>query len=612
VFATSGWDARAQTQAAPSSAPVAVAGLKPGESVTRAALGDGGTTIHARVIDAHTGRPIEGATVRVDHEHVDRLNSFVQQGVTDAAGTVFLPRRVGGWMADKAVVSAPGYASTGCAASDLDQGHGIRLTRSLPVRGRVLDLEGHPVPRAVITSRNTCAHDSPGVQVVTDVHGLFVLDASDTDEWTVTAPGHGGYEFYKTQSELHDEALAHGAVELFLPRRQPIRVRVLDAQGRPLANTRLEAQGERPVLPAVTDAEGYLVYGPSTEEVGEPVFRLPDAHGGVGVIPDVYPRDATITLSPEGVFEAPSQERATVRIRLEGDVAEDADVQVADSDGVVYYAEGPHDVAAGAVVVTVGHRFSGIAESTVVRTVEVGADVEIVCAAEREAELEIRYPDEPFTLRFVQAGADSLPLWANGGQREAVDGDGERFATVFVPAGERVVALGVDEDGDLRRAVVDEAATGGVLDFSTDASVFRRSTASLLAARPQGRVVVRTVDDRGEPVAAMWQDGDERTVERAFTGPDGAWVFGIAAARGHAMIDWRHRIVAGEDAQIEVVVPRVALVTIVDATGWEQGPLEFFPGRNAFWIDPDSPEESSLLLELDLETGDQRTLKLPE
>lgn len=604
--------ASAQTTAPPPSEPVLVDGLEYGETATMAALGDVGTTIKARVHDGHTGAPIEGATVRVYAERIDRMNPLLRQAVTDAAGVTFVPRRIASLSAEKTVVTAPGYAPHAEGALSLDGGSGIALWRSAPVRGRVLDLDGRPIPRAVVSARNTCAHDTPGVEVVSDVHGRFVLDATDTSTWSVSAPGHGGFEFDLTLLELRREEVAHGSFDLYLPARRPLRLRVLDGDAEPVADERLSVPADRPILPAVTGADGVVVYGPIGDEVDVPVFHLPEhVCDGAGLIAEVYPRDATITLSPENKLENPNPARATVRLRCEGSAGDGADLQIADSDGVLGHGPGTHDVAAGEVVVTVGRRFSGEAEFSIVQTLEAGSETEIVCPAEREAELTVRYPDEPFRLRFVQADDDSMPLHANGGRREPI-GEGSRdtrLATVFVPVGTRVVAFGRDDDGDLRRAVVERAEDGAVLDLARAESVFRRGTDAVLAERPTGRVVVRAVDDRGEAVEGFEEDG-QRTDRRTISGPDGTWVGGSASADDHVSIDWRHTLVGGQTHEIDVMLPRAARVTVLNADGTEQGTYERTPGRCALWLDPDTADERSLYLELNLEPGVERTIRL--
>ncbi len=165
-------------------------GLRPGETVRVSSdvfpgavpeTEDGLPTLWpVRIIDAWTGRPIPGATVRVPNHNVggsapedifDRCS-----GTADRDGWVRLPWKEARRFHDYIVADAPGYAPNPLCKFEAPS---CQLVPGTDVPVQILDFTGQPVADARVALNLGCGHIPEQRHAVTDAQGRAVLGSMD-------------------------------------------------------------------------------------------------------------------------------------------------------------------------------------------------------------------------------------------------------------------------------------------------------------------------------------------------------------------------------------------------------------------------------------------------
>jgi hypothetical protein len=203
-------------------------------------------TIRGRLLDATSGAPVAGATCELWTEDFDEPGRLVESALSRADGSYELHPRSRDEL--KVRLRASGYRSMVVAGDDELE---LLYPDDEPLVVRVLDLDGQPIAGARVRSHQTCRHAPPAVEAVSGADGRAVLHGAPiftSTDYEVRASGYGALVpvyFEDSGSEA----------TVFLPRRAPVRLRLLEADGRPLAHRRFRQQG--PGLTAfVTDADG--------------------------------------------------------------------------------------------------------------------------------------------------------------------------------------------------------------------------------------------------------------------------------------------------------------------------------------------------------------------
>jgi RNA polymerase sigma factor (sigma-70 family) len=352
-----------------------------GATVTqRVELGPG-AVLRGHVVDA-AGRPVARAEVAIGQW--GEIGHY--ETVTDAEGAFELtglpvgelPVRAGHDDHGKAraTVSTSATTATTCR---------FELSRGLELKGRVVDPDGQPVGKAMIE----CLAEEGGPErwyafVATDAHGAFVAanrPARGTLRLTVHADGH---------EPLFVRGIDPGAEPLLrLERVQPasvhISARVVDPEGRPVANARAGAfrRGvDRGSADDATDNDGRFELGPLppgewamyVRADGYPAFRCDHRTLGANATWNL----GTITLVRGG----------TARVRQVGAPIDDARFLVSDaarshSFGVMTTPDGPRSevLAPGDYVLLV--LGTNVAATAVPFTIRAGEEIVVDTQIER-------------------------------------------------------------------------------------------------------------------------------------------------------------------------------------------------------------------------------------
>ncbi|MBM3990823.1 MAG: carboxypeptidase regulatory-like domain-containing protein [Planctomycetes bacterium] len=214
-----------------------------------------------RVLDATTGRPLEGVLVESWTEDWELPGLLVDAQTSRRDGTYHILARREGRHADKLRLTRDGYRSTVRAWGEV-------YVDILLVPGRanaelvLQNLRGEPIAGAKVTTRQTCAHGPSAIEAFSDAHGRVDLSLlpplDDSPELEVTADGFGALRNRDAGDVL---AVAGETPTWLLGRKRPLRFRLLDPEGRPAANTRVLA-GYAPEWSFThTDAEGRAEFG---------------------------------------------------------------------------------------------------------------------------------------------------------------------------------------------------------------------------------------------------------------------------------------------------------------------------------------------------------------
>jgi RNA polymerase sigma factor (sigma-70 family) len=166
-------------------------------------------TIAATVVDARTGTPIEAFTVNCsvnDPETGLSLTGRYPAEVRSAAGEFSFDEVAPGDIFVSAI--APGYAATYAIWHDVPPGQAIddiriELARAVPLKGRVIDAEGHAVAGARVTAHGADENPVPSVASETNVDGRY--------EMTSLSPYHVRLNVRHPDYAPAVAALPHGA-----------------------------------------------------------------------------------------------------------------------------------------------------------------------------------------------------------------------------------------------------------------------------------------------------------------------------------------------------------------------------------------------------------------
>lgn len=412
-----------------SPSPPEVRGLEEGEGaalLAPAPAGRPGELREGRVVDARTGFPVAGVRVETWTEEISRVGRgarLVGADTSGADGIYHVPVRAGGLLAEKVLLAADGYLTFPGTVSDLE------LVRLFPLQGpllrlAVLDLLDRPIAGARITSTYSCAHDVPAFEHRTDALGLARLPEFGLQDHPgmlrVRAPGYGAIKYLSLRRILRaaDEQRAGEPAVVRLPRRAPVRARILDGDGRPVANEPLY----------VVDGDGYHV--PFTDDAGR--FQLDARYDGselaiylLGTQRNEFvyagrlPSDREVSLRVDSRAAPEDQPMGAVQLELTGIVREGERLplvlfheggwtaELGIEDGVA-----SAEIPAGDVLLLVGGHFSGWREAAVELEVEPGGTnpASSIPAPLREPVLTLRTPPGEARTLIVQAGADAVEL----------------------------------------------------------------------------------------------------------------------------------------------------------------------------------------------------------
>ena len=245
-------------------------------------------TVRGRLLDALTGQPIRGAECELWTEDYREPARLVERASSGAEGGYELHPASNEEC--KVRVRAAGYRTTVGSADGEDV---LLFPSDEAFVVRVLDLQGNPIAGARVRSHETCRHAPPAVDVLSGPDGRALLvngPLATSVDYEVRARGFGALlPFYREPDGSE--------TVVYLPRRAPVHVRVLDAAGVPVVNRRFLQQGPGPTI-LTTDANGRAVLDSlfesreiGLEDASEKVhyFGWPALEGELVLRPDEQP-----------------------------------------------------------------------------------------------------------------------------------------------------------------------------------------------------------------------------------------------------------------------------------------------------------------------------------
>lgn len=395
------------------------------------------------VIDARDKTSIAGATLELWTEDGTKpvgATSRLAVLRSDADGTGTFAYAIGGIRPDQVRVSGDGYASRTVSLSDLEDG--VELYPRSLLAGRVLDLAGRPVARAVVRTREVCAHAVPAAETWTDVDGRFALIDCPADaqmaELEVLPQEHVPLAALEIATLRRLQA-RDGSFDLYVARKPPLRVTVLDERGEPLAGARV-AYGAEPYCSGWTDERGVVTLSPQPQW---------DAALSVlgGNAPSSF-RSACVPAS--GTFrtrlldDAGPKHAGRLTIDFGPSVGSAARPQVLVIDSAGRNLEGVafDALANGPATIVVGRDFSPWIEQ--VHTVEVSPVAQSLVPLPKPAPaVDITLPEDAWwSTVMVQAGDTGF----------RIDLEGSHESRLHVPPGVDLEFVAVAGDGEVRRA----------------------------------------------------------------------------------------------------------------------------------------------------------------
>lgn len=429
-----------------------------------------------RVFDARDKSPVAGATLELWTEEGEKpLGVMTRIAVlhSGADGTGEFAYVVDGIRPSNVRVSKAGYASHSVTLGDLEEG--VELYPAAPLAGRVVDLDGKPVARAVVRSRETCAHAVSAAETWTDADGRFVLADCPADaqhaELEVLPREHVPIAALEIDTLRRLQA-RDGSFDLHVARKPPIRATVLDEKGQPLVGCRI-AYNSEPYCAGWTDKDGLLTLGPPPQWDAALSWLAPGEtrYFPCGGVPD------------SGVWRvrlpAPAEPARSGKLRLDFGAGRDASsrprVLVVDSAGTNRDGFEFADLATGPATVFVGQSFSPWVEE--VYHVEVSTVAQSVVSTPKPAPaVDVELPDGAWSTLMIQAG--------DAGFR--VDLEGENEHRLNVPPGVELVFVAVAADGEVRR-VRHAAIAAGVATVDMRGAQALVSAGSPPPAEPRSR-----------------------------------------------------------------------------------------------------------------------------
>ncbi len=595
---------------------VDIDGLEPGERVYAVApaareapslrdeLAPAAPLVHGRVVDAFTGRPVAGATVETWTEYADAVLPFARVGAARSGvdGRFALPVRG----AEKARVAAPGYATLSTTAGSLHAPVVLFPAHDVAPRVRFVDFDDRPIASVRVTTTYSCSHDAPAFDLRTGASGVAVLAdfafQDDIQELRVRAPGYAAIEYLDGEPAL-ERGAAEPPYTVRLPRRRGARVRLLDEVGEPFAHELIHVHdGEGEHLER-TDEDGLLTL---EARYGDGGFVARHEGTWIGEIRPPRERLVTIRVGTHDWDEA-DEPVPVGRVRVLSDAEDDVQplVWLFHEDGWSQETRAnrdtPTDFPAGAGFAVVGGAFSGWSEQHVPFELPEGTELVLRPELEREPRVTVLAPEEHHRL-WIQAGDDST---------EAAAGE-----PVAVPPERPLVFLLERSGGELRRARVDTATDGLVVDLRGDETIVERDA----TPRPPRRVVVLVEGEAHDvEVRAHGLYRSMDVVEREpgrweLDAPAGSPLLVSVGSPRHATTWARARVAHPDDDQTIVRMRPVALASLaihapfpyrvvggLDLARLHPGPLHLVLERD---------DGSRLGLELELEPGEQRRVRL--
>jgi len=418
-----------------------------------------------RVFDARGQSPIADAVVELwTEEGTAPIGAAVRVAVlrSSADGMGGFTYEVGGIRPDNARISRPGYASRTVSTSDLEDG--VEMYPFAPLKGRVVDLLGQPVARAVVRTREVCAHAVSAAETSTDEDGHFALLDCPADaqmaELEVLPREHvpvGRIEI----STLRRLQARDGSFDIHVAKRAPLRVRVLDAGGAPMAGRRIVCNTE-PYYGGWTNAKGEALLPPQPME-----NALLEMRGGAGtetVFVEAPPSSGSFLARPIEFGAAEAEGRLTLELTLPPEASSKPRTLLIAANGASFDPSKTSAFPVGAATLIVGQDFSPWVEE--VRVVEIAPLAQSVAVSPKPAAaVEIVLPEGPYWWKLlVQAGGTGMRCDLEGLNRLRLD----------VPPGVELVFLAESGDGELRR-VRHAGLIGGVteIDMRQPAAVVR-------------------------------------------------------------------------------------------------------------------------------------------
>ncbi len=269
-----------------------------------------------RVLDAGTGRPVQGARwVRTPERGTGgdlRADAVMQVAVTDAEGIARMESLPWRWKDDcHWLVLAEGYAPAHEYATIPETE--VLLQRGRPFRGVLLDPLGRPVAGGSVEYLGGCSHGTAALRATTGADGTFTLGdhRCRLGQYWIEGPG------IASDLVAADGPESLGSRPAVLVGEPGLRFegRVLDPLGRPQAGCVVRAWNEQRGPATMTGPDGRFVLegvegdsivffpeGDLTEDEGD--WHVDDAVPGVPM---------TVVVTSLGVVE--EEETATVRIR---------------------------------------------------------------------------------------------------------------------------------------------------------------------------------------------------------------------------------------------------------------------------------------------------------
>ncbi len=611
---------------------IEVEGLLPGESSELLPIlsSHEDSWARGRLLDATDYRPIAGARLEAWLESYPSTGTSLGAVTTAADGRFRLRIKAGGRAAHKVTVRAPGYRSSTWSDSAVRAwDHDFLL---LPLgeaeRIQVLDLDLEPVSGARLEIHQSCSHDPPAFEVWSGADGRIEVpdipgwhDQESPGDLKLLAPGFGSLASIYRKDAL-TVPWVEGEARLFVPKREPVMIRALDREGKPLRQQRLVLIGSPEWTDVWTDEDGVALLPTTFDDRWLSWFHADsvsaERYFAGGRVPLVF-ADEPMPLRQDGeeVAEAIDAGLAAGKllILLEGVPPAELErfpLQVIHEDGWIAEGPGPHRFPVGAVTVTAGAAFSGWEEQSLAVEVVAGQTAEVSFRPRREALVRILV--RSWGTLHVQAGDDSISL---EGSRE----DQVESMEVRVPSGRPITAL--YDDGGALRAMLPPLAPGeqAELDLTLPAHRIARSADDVWqdGKAPTATLMFEVVDELGRPLPEARLDLEPfaRPLDEGGDQHPPARHFAVAASvRGEVWATaegYLPRWAEGVSPPADITAP-VRLELLPEASvrvehgnqvetydGFAAGPREL-----VHWF----PDGRRLVLHLELSTGERRVLRI--
>lgn len=527
------------------------------------------TYFHGRVVDAMTGLPIAGATVETWSEEITESTVGLRrfgETMTRASGQFRIRVREGDLLSEKARVMAPGYATLSTVtASMADVLELFPLDPAIP-RLRFVDAQGQVIANGVITSTRTCAHDLSAFTIHPDALGVFTLSQfafqDELPELRFLAPGYLGIKYLDGEMLFNQYASRGEVVEVHVPRAAHPRIRLLDEDGSPAAQTLIHMIDEGDHMVARTDQDGRVSLPGRYSTGGITFFRLVDMNRSFGEAAGWMSQvDEEFSLRKDAGIWEDDEELGKIRIELPANMPEDSEVSFdlyhprgwADGIGERTEPAWESEFPAGEVHMGWGAPFSELLPGHLVLELEEGQQIEVEPKLEFASLIEYTRPEEVSRVWFEVDGASRNTEYNEN--------------KVWLPRG-RPWKIGLDYQG--RSLVLEQPAIDGPGSIDL---------ASLLPKEPQREAMSR--------VEVRLPAGLEFDPE-----------------------DWPVARVAGWDGELNDPVATERGWTIEGPAGHQMLTSFYFDGKLDRWLRATFPHEAGATQVVDLALVDAAELEL--